>query len=177
MAKRKQTPDILAEGRETTSTQESQPPALVHTQVVTPTTPPLQKADDPVAAIFPQDQPRRSRSIRVKLTLPTVEGVMRAVRAYLTLELRALPDVMLVDEQADWELVIVGVPLPMRRDETGGIVVSVVVLHPQGQRKQAAYRGGSDFCGVWLRLCSPGQVRPVCQEIVARFNLKHLDAT
>ena len=149
MAKRKQTPDILAE-----------PP----------------KADDPVAAIFPQAPTRRSRSTRVKLTLPAAAGVMRAVKAYLTLELRALPDVMLVDAQADWELVIVGVPLPMRREETDGIIVSVVVLHPQGRQTKTAHGRESDFCGVWLRIGALGQVRHLCQDIVARFRAKHLDA-
>lgn len=148
MAKRKQTPDILAE-----------PP----------------KADDPVAAIFPQAPTRQSRFTRVKLTLPTAEGPMRAVQAYLTLALRALPGVMLVDAQADWELVVVGTPLPARHGEPDGIVVSVVVLHPQGQRLEAT-RGG-DFCGVWLRIGALGQMRQLCQDIIARFSAKHLDAT
>ena len=184
MAKRKKTPDILAERPpeeiderlDIPKTQESAPSVSVGSQVTTQVLPPTREMNDPVAAIFPQERARRSLSTRVKLTLPAVEGVMSAVKAYLTLALRALPDVVLVDEQADWELVIVGVPLHTPWGEADSIALSVVVLQPPAQRTEAARPRESDFCGVWLRIGAPGQVRHVCREIVARFSSKHLAA-
>ncbi|MGH7962101.1 MAG: hypothetical protein ACRERD_09800, partial [Candidatus Binatia bacterium] len=56
------------------------------------------------------------------------------------------------------------------------IALSVVVLHPQGQRTKVAHPRESILSGVWLRIGAQEQVRQLCREIVARFSAKHLHA-
>ncbi|MGH7967052.1 MAG: hypothetical protein ACRERD_35390, partial [Candidatus Binatia bacterium] len=94
MATRKKTPDILAErpteGGDTPGMQKSESAVPVDSQVRTQARPSTRKAGDPVAAIFPQERTRQSVAARVKLTIPSPEGIMSAVKAYLTLDLRAL---------------------------------------------------------------------------------------
>ena len=105
----------------------------------------------------------------------------------------SLSDVLLVEADADWTLLILGVELRTRRGDTYGVALSVVVTealdrHLVQERLLSQFSARSGpvvataptppgvFRGAWLQIGTRTQVQSLCQGIVADFNARYLDA-
>jgi hypothetical protein len=162
MAKRKKTPDILAD---------------------------LQQ-DPQTPSVLPQEEsPPLQFSANVKLSVTAPEHMKEEIENLVTRELHSLSDVRVVEKEAEWELIILGVELQTKRGEAYGVAFSVVVLQPRrfvhsARRRSLRSPQGSgfdtepsrfsDFRGVWLHVETKEHLQQLCQGIVADFNSKYL---
>lgn len=190
MAKRKKTPDILADQTEGRAVQgHAEPQALTadggQTEIAQP---PAPTPADPFAAMFLHDSdPPLPFSTTVKLTVTGPERLRRATAECLIHELQALGDTAVVDEDAEWELAVLGTEIQTARGGTYGVALSIVVLcNAHLTKEKSGSRGGpsnspppspfSEFRGVWLRVAAKAGLWRQCQEIIADFDATHLDA-
>ena len=195
MAKRKKTPDVLAhrqsKERHTTPLQEKSPPAdqplhATDQVVVEPTT-------DPFTALFPS-QPAAAPapfSARIKLTVTAGENIAHEMGQYVSDALSSLPDVYLVQEEAEWTLIVLGVAIQSPNGKTYGIALSAVVTKTVDQQFEDSLRSDplldpasasapsptqvEVFRGTWLRIGAHQRMQHLCEQIVADFNSRYLD--
>jgi len=149
---------------------------------------------DPVATLFAQRrEPSLPFSARVQLTVAAPESLTGEVERAAAQAFRSLSDVLLVEADADWTLLILGVELRTRRGDTYGVALSVVVTeafdrHLVQERLLSQFSARSSpevataptppgvFRGAWLQIGTRTQVQSLCQGIVADFNARYLDA-
>ena len=67
---------------------------------------------------------------RVKLSVSGSENIKDEVVSYLSRELRALGDVVIVEQDARWELSVIVMELASRGGSKNGLAFSVVVIRP-----------------------------------------------
>ena len=199
MAKRRKTPDVLSDEPR------SEPAAAPHSQPREPDSPPDPATGepaapvgvtqvDPVATLFAQrGEPSRPFPARVQLTVAAPESLTGEVERAAAQAFRSLSDVLLVEADADWTLLILGVELRTRRGDTYGVALSVVVTealdrHLVQERLLSQFSARSGpvvataptppgvFRGAWLQIGTRTQVQSLCQGIVADFNARYLDA-
>ena len=198
MAKRRKTPDVLSD-------EPRGEPAAPHSQPREPDSPPDPATGepaapvgvtqvDPVATLFAQRrEPSLPFSARVQLTVAAPESLTGEVERAAAQAFRSLSDVLLVEADADWTLLILGVELRTRRGDTYGVALSVVVTealdrHLVQERLLSQFSARSGpvvataptppgvFRGAWLQIGARPQVQSLCQGIVADFNARYLDA-
>jgi hypothetical protein len=69
-------------------------------------------------------------SIRVKVLFQVDEGMKSSVETILKKELRALDDLILVEEKADFEILVMAMEMPANQGEKPGAAFSTVFLRP-----------------------------------------------
>jgi hypothetical protein len=197
MAKRKKTPDILAElledERVAPELQEPETDRPADRQAGEPAKQHDVQQTDPLATLFPQKgTPTLQFSSRVTLTITAPKSIKGEVESSMTQELRSLGGVVMVDEEADWVFVILGAELQTKRGDTYGVALSAVVLQAIDSRLLKewfpAQRSPShpsvvdvtsshlyDFRGVWLRVGAKVHLQSLCRGVVADFNSKYLE--
>lgn len=179
MAKRKKTPDLLADReaheRYPTPAREKNPSAA----------PPL-PATDPFTALFPLPTAGEPVpfSTRIKLIVTAGEDMAREVEQQVAQALSAFPDVHLVQAEADWMLIVLGVPVQSPNGKTSGIALSAVVTKTVTQQVRDSVRSASllapasapveAFRGTWLRIGSRHRIQHLCEQLVADFNDRYL---
>lgn len=196
MAKRKTTPDVLAnrqsKERHTTPLRENSPtagqPLHATDQVV------VEPTSDPFTALFPSPPAVGPVpfSARIKLTVTAGEDIAHEMGQYVSHALSSFPDVRLVQEEAEWTLIVLGVPIQSPNGKTYGIALSTVVTKTVDQQLQESLRSGplldptsasvtspaqvEAFRGTWLRIGARRRMQQLCEQIVAEFNSRYLDA-
>ncbi len=188
MAKRKKTPDLLAD-RE--SHERSPTPARAKNPSADPTLPATDQAGvastaDPFTALFPPPavgEPAPS-SVRIKLTVTAGEDMAHEVEEHVAQALSAFPYVHLVQAEADWTLIVLGVPIQSPNGKTSGIALSAVVTKTVTQQVRDSVRSASllapasapveAFRGTWLRIGSRHRIQHLCEQLVADFNDRYL---
>jgi hypothetical protein len=193
MARRKKTPDVLANQQHATNRTAKGGAKKAETPVAPPlpnAEPSLEEsASDPLAMLFPHpvDTPI-SVTTRIKLTVTATEDLTREIASSVSQALGTLPNVQVVTEEADWTLVILSVVVQSPSRMPGGVALSVVIVEtPQGQLQErrhsqagrvpavSAERLGI-FHGAWLRVAARTQLSRLCQQIVADFDSRYLMA-
>jgi hypothetical protein len=195
MAKRKKTPEVLidrgAQERPPTPNQQQNPPAdhpspTINQAVVEP-------PSDPVAALFPSPSPvlPSPSAISVTLKVSASGDLAGEVEQYVSEALRALPNVRLIQAEAQWTLIVLGVLIQSPSGKTQGTALSAVVTKaatsptresaPSGSRLAPAATPATAlapmevFRGTWLRIGAHQHVQHLCEQIVADFNDRYLD--
>ncbi len=198
MAKRRKTPDVLSDeprGEHTAPrSQPSETDSPTDPATGEPAAPVGVTQVDPVATLFAQrGEPSRPFPARVQLTVAAPESLTGEVERAVVQAFRSLSDVLLVEADADWTLLILGVELRTRRGDTYGVALSVVVTealdrHLVQERLLSQFSARSGpvvataptppgvFRGAWLQIGARPQVQSLCQGIVADFNARYLDA-
>lgn len=197
MAKRKKTPDVLAEHKSkaqksTLSDEHERQPSLDQ-PVRAPMQEEEQSSSNPYAALFPPQPASNppSPSARVKLEVTASQDIAQKVRHCMSQALRTLPDMQLVQEKADWTLIILGVPIQPPGGKIHGIALSAVATTTfdhlqadesrtrQGNRKDStseapAIPPGVLFRGTWLRIGALAHVQKLCEQLVGDFSRRYL---
>ena len=128
---------------------------------------------------------------RVNLIVSGDQNIKGEVTSYITRELRSLNDVIIVDENADWQISILAMEAITKGSYKGGIALSVVILRPFNNNILKPFIGKltADQSNLidaltsflyryeehWLRIGSPDDLKSICQGIVADFDSKHLE--
>lgn len=198
MAKRKKTPDVLAEHKakaqkSTLSGEHERQPSLDQ-PVGAPTQEEGQSSSNPYAALFPPQTVSNppSPSARVKLEVTASQDIAQKVQHGVSQALRTLPDMQLVQEKADWTLIILGVPIQPPGGRIHGIALSAVATTTfdrlpadesrtrQGSRKNSiseapAIPPGVLFRGTWLRIGALAHIQKLCEQLVNDFSRRYLN--
>jgi hypothetical protein len=144
---------------------------------------------------FSQEKDIEKLSIRVKLACSAQDNIRGEVESYLRRELRSLNDVILVDENPDLEVRIIAMEQKTTDGIKVGLVFSVVVLEPMADTikfwvmsqgkiaydKLAFMDKLKDDLRIyaykahWVRTGPIEELRSICQKIVARFDIDHLE--
>jgi hypothetical protein len=194
MAKRKHTPDMLArQPYRQPSTIEAPEIAAPHSSE--PSRSALAPPSDPLTMLFP-DSARTPQPFfaRVKLSVTAGEELTKEIVSAVSQALESLPDVQLVSEDADWTLMILGVPLQTPARGATGVGLSVIVVEEFDRQLQEWLRIRRNsqpdaesishfaqsaplgsFKGAWLRVTAPSQLSRLCQQVVVDFNSRYLE--
>ena len=194
MAKRKKTPDILAEQKPqapdlTRSEEHEQQPSvdpLVHPE----TQAAKESSSDLYDALFspPLEEPL-SRAARVKLTVTAEANLAREVQHCIAQALNRLPYAQFVQEEEDWTLIVLGAPIQPPGGKTYGVALSAVAAktlrrREKNQASQPHRRAASVlptssaqssvFKGSWLRIGALSQTQRLCEQLVNDFSRRYL---
>ena len=98
----------------------------------------------------------------------------------------------LVQEEAEWTLIVLGVPIQSPNGKTYGIALSVVVTNSVDQQIQESVQRGplliptsasatvpapvEAFRGMWLRIGARRHLPHLCEQLVMDFNSRYLEA-
>lgn len=119
---------------------------------------------------------------RVRLTVAGDENLKGEVKSYLSRELRSLNDILITDENLDYELRVIAMNASTTAQRDVGIILSVTILKPlQAFRKIVGDKNenyDSDFSIFlidWLRIGGNSDLRQLCQSIIADFDSDFLE--
>lgn len=133
---------------------------------------------------------------RVKIDVSADENIKEEVQSYLARELRSLNDVIIVDENPEWELSIIAMELSTKEGYKKGIGFSIVILKPFNFNhrfveilKTLFGESISDkvelidsltyhvysYEGHWLQTGPTDGLKSICQKIVVNFDSNHLE--
>lgn len=191
MARRKKTPDVLADQQHAASQTVEGGAKKAETPVapLLPNAAPLfeESASDPLAMLFPHPvSVPISVTTTIKLTVTATEDLVREIESSVSQALGALPQVQVEAEEADWTLVILSVVVQSPSRRLGGVALSVIVVEtPKDQlqeqrRSQAGVNSAISserlriFHGAWLRVAARSQLQRLCQQIVTDFAERYL---
>ena len=127
-------------------------------------------------------------SLRVAVNVSAKGNIKNLITSYVTRELRSLSDVVIVENNPQWELNIVAVEIRTKGGKKTGVAFSTVVLEPFNNQMlttmiQEKYKdiGSSltsnlyEFQAQWLQVGSESDIRSICSGIVADFDGEHLE--
>ena len=195
MAKRKHTPDLLAGQPHRQRPTSEAAKSKEHHHSSDSSKSPLASSSDPLTMLFP-DSARTPQPFfaRVKLSVTAGEDLSKEIERAVSQAFRSFPDVQLVSEEADWTLVILGVPLQAPTRTAYGVGLSVVVVesftrqlqewplarkHPQPDAQFISHSAPlaplGSFKGAWLRVTAPSQLSRLCRQVVSDFNSRYLE--
>jgi len=128
---------------------------------------------------------------RVRAMISATDDIRNEVASCINRELRSLGDVTLVDENPTNELQLVAMSVHNRGGTTTGVVFAAAVLQPmrayvevfrqsfapsEEQNAMLDYLAWSVTVeDLWLRTGSDDQIRELCEELVADYDVEHLE--
>lgn len=191
MARRKKTPDVLADPHAPTSPIVKEKAKSENTLAADPFSnvgSPVEKSfSDPLAMLFPPlaDAPRSSTST-IKLTVTATEDLAQEVESAVSQAFSTLSNVQVVTGEADWTLVILSVAIQSPSRTPDGVALSIVVVEsPQNQFQERRHPQANlsataslerlrIFHGAWLRVAVRSQLPRLCRQIVTDFAERYL---
>jgi hypothetical protein len=127
----------------------------------------------------------------VKLEVTAFDDLAPKVQHCMSQALGALPNTQLVQEEADWTLIILGVPVQPPGGKIYGIALSAVATktfdHLQASESRARQESRTDstsaapaippgvFRGTWLRIGALAHLQRLCEQLVSDFSRRYLD--
>ena len=128
-------------------------------------------------------QPKSSDPIaKVAVSISGSENLKGEVKSYLSRELRSLNDVLVSEQDPDYEMDAIVLELATLDYSKVGVAISVNVLKPlKSFRRVANERGApydssfSIFIFSWLRVGNSSDLRLICQGLIADFDNQVLD--
>ena len=139
--------------------------APVQTDTPQPSTPSPQH-DQPVF----KRTPPFPFSARIKLTLSVPDRLQDQLHASLLHAVGKIEDIQLMEEEHEWELIILGIPLDTVQGSSLGIALSGVIVH-----NHRPFQSVSDFQGTWLRVHAEEHLQQMCDVIIADFDQRYLE--
>lgn len=197
MAKRKKTPDVLA--GQNPRADEPTPPGARKRQASTDQSSPdasrqvKEESSNPFAVLFPLQPVEKlpTVSTRVKLEVTAFDDLTAKVQHCMSQALSALPYMQLVQDGADWTLIILGVPIQPPGGKIYGIALSAVATkafdrvqvtesHTDQESRTDFTPVGSTiparvFRGTWLRIGALVHLQRLCEQLVNDFNRRYLN--
>jgi len=144
--------------------------------------------------VFSQLKYWQKPSFKVKLK---IGGYRKGeVASSLRRELRSLGDVVIADENPDYELNVFGMEMELRGDRSPrGVILSIVILRPFNKEsclrslerlgklspdQVKIFRNYTDYLYFfygdhWLSTCGPEELKGTCQRIVAKFDSQEFE--
>lgn len=147
------------------------------------------------SVVFPQERDLPKFSAKVKLSVTADDKLKATVTSYLTRELRSISDVIVVYENAEWELCILAMELHSKGGFTTGVAISVVILRPLDidllkwlltsvgdlNSKQVKVIDSAKTWNLynyrhhWIAVDPLERLKSLCQEIIADFDSEFLE--
>lgn len=134
-------------------------------------------------SVIAQSGSRAPFSAKVQLSVSANENIKGQIESYINRELRSLHDVVLVDEDADWELSLLALEPSVGGHKSGAIALSLVVLTPfsngvlSGMFQEEAEDMGAlvteglySYPDHYLRVGPEDELREMCAGLVADFD-------
>ena len=194
MARRKKTPDVLAEQTPqspnlTRSEERKQQPSVDQPDYLeTPAK--EESSSDLYATLFspPLGEPS-SRLTRIKLAVTGEENLAREVQHCVSQALGRLPHAQFVQEGEDWTLIVLGAPIQPPGGKTYGVALSAVATRTVSRRQKSQPPQpnlqddsvsstpavqSSVFKGSWLRIGALTQIQRLCEQLVSDFSSRYL---
>ncbi len=134
-------------------------------------------------------QKTQSFSGRVGVYVSANENIKGEIESYISRELRSLGDIIVTDSNPRWILNIVAMELLTKGGYKSGVVLSVIILEPfdnglvktllvdKTDRQMCVLLTSNLYYypkGHWLRVGAPGDLRNLCNGIVADFDTEYL---
>jgi hypothetical protein len=191
MARRKKTPDVLA-NQQRDAQQISTPSAATSDLSGSQSSNEAEarsksSTPGPLETLFPSAASTAASSIiKVKLTVTSATDIARKIEDAITQALGALPEVQLVAKEEDWTLIVLGTALQAPARQPYGVALSVVAVETEPHRLRKRQRLQPDsssappserpgiFRGAWLRVTTCSQLERLCQQLVADFESRYL---
>jgi len=145
--------------------------------------------------LFGQELPKYSA--RVKVNVSADENISSRIESYIKRELRSLQDVTVVEDNANYEILIIALePETISGHKTGGIVLSILILepidvatlvnvlkiyniiYPEKINQAGKIIGAQQPCCVHdfrLQTGPAEDLKRLCEEMVADFDSKFLE--
>lgn len=127
-------------------------------------------------------------SVSVKLNVAASASIKDAVTSCLDRELRALHDVTLVGDRAQWEINVAALEVKSTRGYRGGVAISTVVasrfqnesiapfFRPADKASGLTQTSGLwEYLGHYLHMDSLDRLQATCRLIVADFERDHVE--
>lgn len=131
------------------------------------------------------DDPK-DKLIKVQFSFNADSNIENRVDSYIKRELRSLGDIVIVEQNGDWELDIIVMEATTKGGYKSGIVVSVAILNKilrgsiwdliePDEKDDNPNRTKINITDHWLRIGPEETLKSICEKIVADFDTMHLE--